>query len=301
MNKKVTAVTPIDPSSISLPLPALPSPILVTKTFVYDKKTKLSPVSKLLGFPVPKNPPPPPPKITITRETKHRLINDIKDLIVNPLSNDGIYYIHDEQNMLQGFALIIGPSDTIYADGFFLFKFKIPPNYPFSPPIVTFHTQGDNIRFNPNLYRNGKVCLSILNTWKGEQWTSCQTLRSVLLTLVTLFHNKPLLNEPGLTETYRDYKSYNKIIKFQTYKTAIFKIVSQTNLPAPFFSFYSIIKKHFLSNFTKINDRLEKLKDTEIETLNVPLYNMKDVVIDYNKIKGKMYILFSDLKLFEEN
>jgi len=238
---------------------------------------------------------PPIPKITISRETKHRLINDVKDLIINPLTKDGIYYIHDEDNMLRGYALIIGPSDTIYADGFYLFKFQIPPNYPYSPPLVTFHTQGENIRFNPNLYRNGKVCLSILNTWKGEQWTSCQTLRSVLLTLVTLFHNKPLLNEPGLTETYKDFKSYNKIIEFHNYKTAMLKILSLENLPSTFFSFYSIIKKHFISRYDEINKRLEKLIENEIEKVNVSLYSMRDIVIDYKKIKNDLNDSFLSL------
>ena len=297
MNKKVSPIT-MDPSAISLPPPLFLEPIHTIKTF----SDPISPISKMLGIPQnnfkkitekpPSVPPPPVPKITISRETKHRLISDIKDLIINPLTSHGIYYIHDEENMLKASALIIGPSDTIYADGFFLFKFKIPHNYPYAPPVVTFHTQGSNIRFNPNLYRNGKVCLSILNTWKGEQWTSCQTLRSVLLTLVTLFHNKPLLNEPGLTETYRDYKSYNKIIEFHNYKTAILDMASQINLPAEFFSFYSFIKKHFIKNYDEINKRLEKHTQKEIETLNVPLYNMKDVVIDYKKIKEQLYILF---------
>ena len=65
------------------------------------------------------------------------------------------------------------------------------------------------------LYRNGKVCLSVLNTWRGEGWTSCQTIRSVLLILVTLFHNKPLLNEPGITEKHRSFIPYNKIITYR--------------------------------------------------------------------------------------
>ena len=303
MNKKVSPIT-MDPSCTNIP-PLLLEPIFTIKTF----SGPISPISQMLGMSQkniknikkitckpPSIPPPPVPKITISRETKHRLIQDIKDLIINPLTSHGIYYIHDEENMLRGSALIIGPSDTIYADGFFLFKFKIPTNYPYAPPVVTFHTQGDNVRFNPNLYRNGKVCLSVLNTWKGEQWTSCQTLRSVLLTLVTLFHNKPLLNEPGLTETYRDFKSYNKIIEFHNYKTAILDVASQINLPAEFFSFYSIIKKHFIKHYDQINKRLEKLAQKEIETLNVPLYNMKDVVIDYKKIKEQLYILFLSLR-----
>ena len=288
MNKKVTTDT-------SFNIPFLYPKILPSTWNTDPSCSIISPIHKLLGLPPPKHPPPPPlPNIKISRETKYRLISDVKDIIVNPLTNNGIYYIHDEDNMLRGYALIIGPSETIYADGFYLFKFQIPSNYPYAPPVVTFHTQGDNIRFNPNLYRNGKVCLSILNTWKGEQWTSCQTLRSVLLTLVTLFHNKPLLNEPGLTENYRDFKSYNKIIEFQNYKTAILEIASQVNLPADFFSFYSIIKKHFILQYDEINKRLENLVENNKETVkvDVSLYNMKDIVIDYTKIKNQMHILF---------
>ena len=55
----------------------------------------------------------------ITRETQRRLIKDIKELVINPLTTEGIYYAHDESNILTGFALIIGPKETIYADGFF--------------------------------------------------------------------------------------------------------------------------------------------------------------------------------------
>ena len=60
--------------------------------------------------------------IIITRATQKRLINDLRDLMRNPLADQGIYYSHDERNMLKGYALIIGPSDTPYMDGFYLFE-----------------------------------------------------------------------------------------------------------------------------------------------------------------------------------
>ena len=63
---------------------------------------------------------------TIDKETYRRLLKDVKDLILNPLTMDGIYYIHDEDNMLKGYAMIIGPEETIYEDGFFFFEIKIP-------------------------------------------------------------------------------------------------------------------------------------------------------------------------------
>uniref|UniRef100_A0A8B9R6R2 Ubiquitin-conjugating enzyme E2 Z n=1 Tax=Anas platyrhynchos TaxID=8839 RepID=A0A8B9R6R2_ANAPL len=60
-------------------------------------------------------------------------------------------------------ALITGPFDTPYEGGFFLFLFRCPPDYPIHPPRVKLMTTGNNtVRFNPNFYRNGKVCLSIL-------------------------------------------------------------------------------------------------------------------------------------------
>lgn len=31
-------------------------------------------------------------------------------------------------------------------------------------------TSGGNVRFNPNLYQQGTVCLSLLGTWGGPSW-----------------------------------------------------------------------------------------------------------------------------------
>lgn len=60
-------------------------------------------------------------------------------------------------------ALITGPFDTPYEGGFFYFVIRCPPDYPIRAPRVKLMTTGDNqVRFNPNLYKNGKVCLSIL-------------------------------------------------------------------------------------------------------------------------------------------
>lgn len=60
-------------------------------------------------------------------------------------------------------ALITGPFDTPYEGGFFYFLIRCPPDYPIRPPRVKLMTTGDGrVRFNPNLYRSGKVCLSII-------------------------------------------------------------------------------------------------------------------------------------------
>ena len=100
--------------------------------------------------------------IAISKEALRRIVSDLKELSKSPLTSHGIYYEHDETDVLKGRALIIGPQNTPYEDGFYLFKFMFPANYPHAPPVVTFCSNDGLTRFNPNLYRSGKVCLSIL-------------------------------------------------------------------------------------------------------------------------------------------
>lgn len=55
--------------------------------------------------------------IVISKETIHRLLKDVKQIIKNPLTENGIYYIHHDEDMLKGYALIVGPDDTPYFAG----------------------------------------------------------------------------------------------------------------------------------------------------------------------------------------
>jgi len=118
-------------------------------------------------------------------KNQKRLLRDVVNLIKSPLTSNGIYYSHDEDNMLKGYAVIFGPDDSLYRYGAYMFEFNYPTEYPFVPPKLNYLTNDGKTRFNPNLYRNGKVCISLLNTWKGEQWTSCQTIESILLSVLT--------------------------------------------------------------------------------------------------------------------
>jgi len=218
----------------------------------------------------------------ISKTTVKRLINDIKEISNNPLSKDGIYYKHDETNMLLGYALIIGPKGTPYAAGNFLFKFTFPADYPYSPPVVTYHTNDGYTRFNPNLYKNTKVCISLLNTWKGEQWTSCQSIRSVLLTLCSILNEYPLLNEPGITKDHKDLEVYNQIIKYRTLDTAISKVIGGDILPAEFDIFGDEIKDNFIKNYEEI---VSDVIDKQNCELSCGMYNL-NVTTNYKKLNN---------------
>ena len=101
-----------------------------------------------------------------------------------PLSfNSTIFARSDENRMDIMKVLITGPDGTPYSNGCFLFDVYFPNEYPTSPPSINLETTGNHtVRFNPNLYNDGKVCLSILNTWHGrpeEKWNVTSTFLQV--------------------------------------------------------------------------------------------------------------------------
>lgn len=244
----------------------------------------------------------------ITKETIQRLLRDVKQIMKSPLTDNGIYYIHDDTDILKGYAMIIGPSETPYFGGYYFFELKYPSDYPHSPPKVMYRTNADNIRFNPNLYICGKVCVSLLNTWRGDQWTSCQTISTILLTLSTLLCANPLLNEPGIDKNHQDLDKYNKIIEFSNLNIAVCDIVNKREeIYLHFFEkFYPFIQETFLLNYDKLLEyaKNQKNKYNDKFIVNTSCYNMK-LLIDYNYIINKLenckVILEKNKNISDEN
>ncbi|KAK7388008.1 hypothetical protein VNO78_22808 [Psophocarpus tetragonolobus] len=112
---------------------------------------------------------------------------------------ESIYVRVYEQRIDLMRAVIVGARGTPYHDGLFFFDIAFPSDYPNRPPKMYYHSFG--YRVNPNLYNNGKVCLSLLNTWQGrktELWDpSGSTMLQVLVSIQGLVLNeKPFFNEP---------------------------------------------------------------------------------------------------------
>ena len=121
-----------------------------------------------------------------------------------PLSNSSSVFVRCDTDRLDIMkVLITGPSDTPYGNGCFEFDVYFPPDYPQSPMQVHLATTGRHtVRFNPNLYNDGKVCLSVLNTWHGrpeEKWNPhTSSLLQVLVSIQSLILvSEPYFNEPG--------------------------------------------------------------------------------------------------------
>jgi len=237
------------------------------------------------------------PIVNIPKETISRLLKDIKDMVSSSLEQEyGIYYKHSDTNILKAYVLIVGPEDSLYFGGYYFFTIDFPINYPYEPPLVTFLVSDSNTRFHPNFHKSGKVCLSIINTWRGEQWTSCLTLKSILITIVSIMDNKPMLHEPGVTSKYTDFNNYHNMIAFKNIDFACLQLLKDFNKKNVVFSetegkeykehFYNIMKEAFKKNAKKIHQVIRQWIAKEINNV----YNIR---VMYNM---SCYVNFNDLE-----
>ncbi|KOX68893.1 Ubiquitin-conjugating enzyme E2 O [Melipona quadrifasciata] len=153
-----------------------------------------------------------------------------------------------------------GPEKTPYEDGLFLFDFQLSADYPAAPPLCHYISYC-NDRLNPNLYEDGKVCVSLLGTWSGrgtEVWTSSSTLLQVIVSIQGLILvPEPYFNEAGFDKQKgsqqgkENSRMYNEMV--------VLKLVqAQTKLlqhPPPVFK--DIIIEHFKRHAKKLLQRLE--------------------------------------------
>jgi ubiquitin-conjugating enzyme E2 Z len=232
--------------------------------------------------------------VVLSRETTKRLIKDVREMIKNPLDEDGIYYKHDESNILEGYAYISGPSESQYVGGNYFFKFNFPSDYPHQPPKVQFMTNDGVTRFHPNMYRNGKMCLSVLNTWRGDQWTGCQSIRTILLTIISIMDKFPLLHEPGFTMKHQDVEKYNKIILYRNIDYSVNNIIQ--NLSNEDYMFNNLFKDNIVCEFKKKQPELlsilEKNKDEDSYGVKTGIYNL-NIKINW----GQTYDNFIKIKI----
>tara|TARA_B100000768_G_scaffold173478_1_gene182777 strand:+ start:3678 stop:4439 length:762 start_codon:yes stop_codon:yes gene_type:complete len=191
-----------------------------------------------------------------------RIVRDIMELINDPV--DGIEIKMNKENIYNQTAMIVGPKDTPYFGGFYFFDIKFPTNYPTKPPTVFMKTIDGNVRFNPNLYENGKVCLSILGTWSGPSWRSIMTLKTILISIQSLMNDFPITNEPGYENTDRNSSlniDYNCYITYHNYRLAIIDTLSsKKNFRSEYKLFKKEIDKYINKNIASLFNNLQSYK-----------------------------------------
>ncbi|KAM5336440.1 ubiquitin-conjugating enzyme E2 G2 isoform 1-T1 [Glossophaga mutica] len=116
-----------------------------------------------------------------------RLMAEYKQLTLNP--PEGIVAgPMNEENFFEWEALIMGPEDTCFEFGVFPAILSFPLDYPLSPPKMRFTCE----MFHPNIYPDGRVCISILHApgddpmgyeSSAERWSPVQSVEKILLSV----------------------------------------------------------------------------------------------------------------------
>ncbi|KHJ96081.1 glucose-6-phosphate isomerase [Oesophagostomum dentatum] len=119
-----------------------------------------------------------------------RLMTEYKELTNRP--PEGILAAPlDEDNFFEWECLITGPEDTCFANGVFPARISFPQDYPLSPPKMRFTCD----LFHPNIYQDGRVCISILHApgddptgyeSSSERWSPVQSIEKILLSVVSM-------------------------------------------------------------------------------------------------------------------
>ena len=218
-----------------------------------------------------------------------RIRKDIRDAVKGGLmdGSNGIYLKPDNEDITKMTGLIIGPEKTPYEGGFFFFDIIFPNEYPLKSPSVKFGTLNPYVRFNPNLYTDGKVCLSLLGTWHGPAWTACCSISTVMLSIQALvLTENPLVNEPGFETAHKNCLiQYDLVVEYYTYAVAVSDMLEKS--PFQFEPYKDELFIYFYNNFDKYIERINSLrmridenshlfKDYDKGIIDSGVYNMCD-------------------------
>ena len=202
----------------------------------------------------------------IEQKSVMRILSEISSLKKNlPLNwETSIWMRVSKMNFNIISVVIAGPKNTPYENGLFEFHVYLPTDYPNTAPQVLINTTGGGlIRFNPNLYANGKVCLSLLGTWSGsggEVWNKqTSSLLQVLVSIQSLILvDDPYFNEPGYEKYMKEdkfiqaSKDYNEEKQQHTIQLAMINMIKN---PIP--GFEDVIKEHFAKKKEEILNRMQ--------------------------------------------
>lgn len=153
----------------------------------------------------------------MTAASSKHLQNQFKRIQSEPV--EGIFVeLGNDDNLYEWKVYIEGPKDTFYEGGIFPLVMKFPTDYPMSPPTVMFTCDF----WHPNVYSDGKVCISILHPpghdemsgeLAAERWLPTQTVTTILLSITSLL-NSPNVSSPAnvdaSVEWRKDKEAYRK-------------------------------------------------------------------------------------------
>ena len=223
-----------------------------------------------------------------------RIMGDLRELLKDSL--EGVF-IHFDESDINHMIVMIRGQEGPYEFCQFLFHISFSDDYPMSPPIIKFCSSDGRTRLNPNLYIEGKVCLSILGTWSGDPWTSVMTIKTVILSIMALVMTRePLKNEPGLESSPLDrIETYNQIVEYASLNI----LVNQINNPSEMFTpLLKNMKVQFIKDYPALIEKVDTLIQSENNQKTVKIsYHSQTAKLDYDSLKKRIQDLYGIVSL----
>ena len=109
-----------------------------------------------------------------TANAERRLLKDLQKIQEDTV-NDTIMAMPDENTVFEWTAVIMGAEDTDWEGACLKLRMKFADTYPNKAPEIKFVTK----MFHPNIYKDGRICLDILN----EKWTPSYSVHTILTSI----------------------------------------------------------------------------------------------------------------------
>ena len=106
----------------------------------------------------------------------NRLTKELTKLQAEPVEG---FTLTDFSNLMLWQGILDGPKDTPYETGHFRIQFRFEEEYPISAPSLKFH----DVPYHPNIYKDGKICVDIL---QSSEWSPAQNVRTIIHSLRSL-------------------------------------------------------------------------------------------------------------------
>ena len=149
-----------------------------------------------------------------------RLFTEYQQYLKDP---NPFYSIETQENIFIWNVLLFGASGTIFEGGIFKCQFKFNNEYPNKPPEFKFLSNFPH----PNIYTDGKVCISILHEGKdqfnyediSERWNPSHSVNSILMSILTIL-STPNFESPANVDASIMWRN-----NWIEYKKIIYKVI----------------------------------------------------------------------------
>lgn len=144
------------------------------------------------------------------------LMKQLKELNKNPVQGFSAGLVNAD-NPFEWEILVVGTPDTPYDGGLFKARLEFPRDYPNMPPKMRFVSK----IYHPNVYEDGRVCISILHPpgddefgyeKSSERWLPVHTVETILLSVISMLAS-PNDQSPANLEAAKDFRDNYEIFK----------------------------------------------------------------------------------------